>query len=171
MSARLVDILLDLCAALEAAEVPYAVCGGLAMAVHGFERATWDIDLLIMAQDHPAAEIVAQSQGFQFPALPMTLAEGAVRIHCLSRLLPEDDDALPLNLILVSDALRDDFARRERVRIGSRALWVLGRDGMRRMKRLRDSPKDRIDLDALDELDRTDAQDGQVPEGREGGAR
>ena len=32
--------------ALERAKVPYALCGGLAVALHGFPRATKDIDLL-----------------------------------------------------------------------------------------------------------------------------
>ena len=30
--------------------IEYAVCGGLAMAIHGFPRATVDIDLLIPAE-------------------------------------------------------------------------------------------------------------------------
>ena len=36
-----------LVSALDENEIEYAVCGGLAMAVHGFARATLDIDLLI----------------------------------------------------------------------------------------------------------------------------
>ena len=32
--------------ALDSANIPYALCGGLAMAVHGWPRATLDIDLL-----------------------------------------------------------------------------------------------------------------------------
>ncbi len=33
--------------AFDADEVPYALCGGLALAVHGFPRQTKDIDILL----------------------------------------------------------------------------------------------------------------------------
>ena len=36
--------------ALEEQGIDYAVCGGLAMAVHGLPRATVDIDLLIPSE-------------------------------------------------------------------------------------------------------------------------
>lgn len=37
--------------ALDDAGVPHALCGGLAVAVHGHVRATKDIDLVILASD------------------------------------------------------------------------------------------------------------------------
>ena len=36
---------------LEEAGVPYAVCGGLAVTLHGATRATKDIDLLVREED------------------------------------------------------------------------------------------------------------------------
>jgi hypothetical protein len=47
----LYDELKALVAALNEEGVPYALCGGLAMAVHGFVRATEDIDLLVRPSD------------------------------------------------------------------------------------------------------------------------
>ena len=41
--ATLLNEFSQLIAAVEEAELEYAVCGGLAMAVHGFARATLDI--------------------------------------------------------------------------------------------------------------------------------
>ena len=38
-----------LTARLHAEEIPYALCGALALAVHGYPRATLDIDLLAFA--------------------------------------------------------------------------------------------------------------------------
>jgi hypothetical protein len=43
----LYDEFVTLVAALDGAHVPYAVCGGLAMAIHGLPRATVDVDLLV----------------------------------------------------------------------------------------------------------------------------
>ena len=41
----LLEELKNVLARLEQDGVPYALCGGLAMAVHGYPRATVDIDL------------------------------------------------------------------------------------------------------------------------------
>ena len=43
--------LTSLLSALDEEGIDYALCGGLAMAVHGYPRATVDIDLLILAKD------------------------------------------------------------------------------------------------------------------------
>ena len=44
--------------ALEQRGIDYAVCGGLAMAVHGLARATVDIDLLILGIKPDSREIL-----------------------------------------------------------------------------------------------------------------
>jgi len=46
----LFDELNDIIDSLEKSGVEYAVCGGLALAVHGFPRATFDIDILIQPE-------------------------------------------------------------------------------------------------------------------------
>lgn len=45
-------------------------CGGLAMAVHGYPRATKDIDLLIHPDDLPRIEAVVNQAGFDVPGGP-----------------------------------------------------------------------------------------------------
>ena len=44
---ELIDYLEKLAAGLRQRNIPYALCGGLAMAVHAFPRATLDIDILV----------------------------------------------------------------------------------------------------------------------------
>ena len=41
----------DLAIALDASVVDYALCGGVALAIHGVPRATQDIDLLVRPED------------------------------------------------------------------------------------------------------------------------
>ena len=53
--------------ALEERGIDYAVCGGLAMAVHGLPRATVDIDLLILAESLEEAKAVVRSLGYTIP--------------------------------------------------------------------------------------------------------
>ena len=59
----LFDELKTLIAALEAEPVDYAVCGGLAMAIHALPRATIDIDLLIRSDDLPTVQRIANDVG------------------------------------------------------------------------------------------------------------
>ena len=44
--------------------VEYAVCGGLSMAIHGFPRATLDIDILIRPESLEQAFSIAKELGF-----------------------------------------------------------------------------------------------------------
>ena len=53
--------------ALGRAEVPYALCGGLAVVLHGYPRLTRDIDLVIRSRDLDAARAVLASVGFTIP--------------------------------------------------------------------------------------------------------
>ena len=64
----LIDELAALIKALNAAGVRYALCGGLAMAVHGHPRATQAIDLLIPEDERPKIQHVAATVGFWPPS-------------------------------------------------------------------------------------------------------
>ncbi len=58
--ATLLDELSQLIFALDENKIEYAVCGGLALTIHGFSRATFDIDILIRPESlEKAYEIVA----------------------------------------------------------------------------------------------------------------
>ncbi len=52
---NLVDELLGVTRALEAAGIPYAICGGIAVTIHGATRTTKDIDLLVERADRHEA--------------------------------------------------------------------------------------------------------------------
>ncbi|HUH04530.1 MAG TPA: nucleotidyl transferase AbiEii/AbiGii toxin family protein, partial [Kofleriaceae bacterium] len=57
--------------ALEDAEIEYALCGALALAVYGAPRATKDIDLIARREDETRLREVVRGAGFSFEALPM----------------------------------------------------------------------------------------------------
>jgi hypothetical protein len=60
----LYDEFFSLIEAFDAASVPYAVCGGIAVAIHGYPRFTEDIDLLIHLSDEQRALQVAATRQF-----------------------------------------------------------------------------------------------------------
>ena len=53
--------------AFEVAKIAYAVCGGLALALHGHPRATMDIDLLLPRDELVRAVPLAHGLGFDIP--------------------------------------------------------------------------------------------------------
>jgi len=60
----LLDEFSSIVQAFENAGIEYAVCGGLAMAIQGFPRATMDIDLLIREQSLDQTLRIAAENGF-----------------------------------------------------------------------------------------------------------
>src|SRR5512132_2438065 len=89
-------------AALEEHGIDYAVCGGLAMAVHGLPRATVDIDLLILDKSLEEVRELARTLGYTIEAFPITFSRGAVEIRRLSKIDRETGIVLSLDLLLVT---------------------------------------------------------------------
>ena len=83
--------------ALDEASVPFAICGGIAVTIHGAPRLTHDLDLLV-----PATSIDAAKQA------PMVFGRGTAHartVHRVSKL--DDGDLLTLDLIIVTGALEE----------------------------------------------------------------
>ena len=144
-----IDLLEDfrrLVAAFEAAGLEYAVVGALALAVHGFPRATTDIDLLIRKEDLPAALRVAATIGYRFPAEPMTFSNG-MEVQRVTKV--EAGDHLILDLLLVNEQSEDLWATRQRVASAQGAITVISREALVKMKAMAGRPQDLVDLQRL----------------------
>ena len=50
------------------ARIPYGVCGGVAVCLHGYQRNTVDVDLIIRPEDSDSVRSLLQSQGFNWNA-------------------------------------------------------------------------------------------------------
>jgi len=140
-----------LTAALDAAGVEFAVCGGLAVAVHAHPRATLDIDLLVPAAHVEGAREVAVRLGYSIDAGRLVIRERVVEMHRLSKPDPETGDLLSLDLLVVTAALESVWAGRERVAWAHGTLPVVSRAGLVAMKRLRGSGQDLDDIRALED--------------------
>lgn len=145
----LVEELEKLVAALDEAGLDHALCGGLALAVHGFVRATVDIGLMVPADQIESAEGVARSLGFDWPAGPTTFAGGAVQMRRLSKEDPDLGDVLSVDFLVVTPAVAAMWATRARVSWRGGSLSVVSRRGLIDLKRLGDSGQDREDIAKL----------------------
>jgi hypothetical protein len=149
----LLDEFRALVAALEAAGVEFAVCGGLAVAVHAHPRATLDVDLLLPAEHLDRAQQVARGLGYRLEAGRLVIRKDVIELVRLSKADPETGDLLPLDLLLVTPALEQVWATRERVGWQHGAVPVVSRAGLVAMKRLRGSGQDLDDIRALEDGD------------------
>ena len=146
----LYDEFSTLIGALEAAGVEYAVCGGLAMAVHGFPRATIDVDLVVPTNAAERVLACARDLGYTIPADPMSFAGGAVEIRRVTKIDAASGDRLSLDLLLVTPAIEHVWNERTRVRWERGELWVVSRQGLVSLKRLRGSGQDQDDIKRLE---------------------
>jgi hypothetical protein len=144
------DELRELLGSFERRGVSHALCGGLALAVYGHPRSTLDIDLLILADDLDEALAAAAEAGFDTPAAAMEFAGGAVPMRRVSKYIPDLGEHVPLDLILATEATRTAWDSRVQAHWPGGALWVVSREGLIALKRLRNSAQDRADIEILE---------------------
>lgn len=151
---NLVDELHAIVAALTAAGIGYAVCGGVAVTVHGATRSTKDIDILVARADLQRAIDVVRPLGYVFVALPMTFDAGTERERHVQRVSKIDgDEHLVLDLLLAEAAFANALEDRAVVSLAEGPLVVVSRATLLRMKRLAGRAQDLADLERLEDAD------------------
>jgi hypothetical protein len=135
---------------LERNKVPFAVCGGIAVTLHGHVRATKDIDLLVPEEEVARAKAAIGLAGYSLPALPMTFDAGAEQertVHRVSKIVGEE--SMTVDLIVLGTPMRSVWESRLVLDWKGRQLPVVSRDGLARMKRLAGRLQDLADLENL----------------------
>ncbi|MGI8543217.1 MAG: hypothetical protein ACR2MD_07010 [Aridibacter sp.] len=102
----LLDELSQIISALDDGGIEYAVCGGLALAIHGFARATLDIDILIQPDSLEKAYEVAKKYEFDIRGMDISFKERAVEIRRVSK-IDSNGEGLSLDLLLVTPHVED----------------------------------------------------------------
>jgi putative nucleotidyltransferase-like protein len=149
---NLVDELHAITAALTAAGIRYAVCGGVAVTLHGATRSTKDIDLLVSPDDVQRTLEVVRPLGYVFAALPMTFDEGTERERHVQRVSKiEGSEHLLLDLLVADAAFEGALDDRVEVQLPSGPMAVVSRAVLVRMKRLAGRAQDLADLEKLEE--------------------
>ena len=151
---NLVDELHAIARVLREAGVAYAICGGIAVTIHGATRSTKDIDLLIAPTDVERVVELVRPLGYSFAALPMTFDAGTPRERHVRRISKlERDHHLILDLLLAEAAFAELLASRIEVELPEGSLSVVSREALVRMKRLAGRAQDLADLEALERAD------------------
>jgi hypothetical protein len=140
------------------ARVDFAICGGIAVTIHGAPRFTKDIDLLVPDAHLEAALDVARQCGFDLEAASMTFDRGLAaerHVHRVSKL--DGPEALTLDMVPVQPGFAEVFASRLLVEWEGRVVPVVSIEGLVVMKRRAGRDQDLLDLKNLGvELDDED---------------
>lgn len=132
---------------LDDCQIPYALCGGLAVALHGYVRATKDIDLLVQAKDVALILQAIEAIGFNLEGGTIPVGFGETHPCEIRRVSKATGKRLTtLDLIVVNPPLELAWNSRERVDWNGQPLWTVSRDGLGIMKRLSHRPSDLVDL-------------------------
>lgn len=148
----LVTELHAIAAALARAGLRHAICGGVAVTIHGATRSTKDIDILIAPGDVAAALEVVRPIGYKFAALPLVFDEGTARERHVQRVSKiEGNEHLVLDFLLERAAFAGLLANPVEIVLPEGPLWVVPRDVLLAMKRLAGRNQDLADLEKLEE--------------------
>jgi hypothetical protein len=146
----IVDELLNVVRALEAAGAKYAVCGGLAVAIHGRPRLTVDIDLIVPASEMPMAIDAAKRAGFDLETGWVSFPDRSLGTGRLFRLAKvRGSEFLTLDLLELASTENPIWKGRMEQTLREQKAMVLSQDGLITMKSSSDRTKDRLDIEML----------------------
>ena len=152
---RSARIATEVCSVLNAAGAKYLVIGGIACALHGYVRATTDIDILIERTDENARRVL--------DALG-TLGVGIAREWRPEEILKRpitvlgDDPAVDIFTVAWSVKYADAVQRAAVVDVGGVAIPLIGLDDLIETKRT-GRALDTADIEALEEIKRLRTDD------------
>lgn len=146
----LIGDLLRLVDAFHAAGVGYAICGGIAVSIHGHVRSTTDLDFMIAPADRELVLGVLRGLGYRYVAGPIPFDVGTPKERVVYRASrAEGNDLLTVDLLLATPILEEVWSSREAFEWEGRRVTVVSRQGLARMKRMAGRHQDLADLENL----------------------
>lgn len=133
---------------LEENGIEYAVCGGLALTIHGFPRATFDLDVLIREEDLEKAFEAVNPFGYDIHGLDISFKERTVEIRRVSK-IDDDGEVLSLDFLLVTPFVEDVWEDRMKLEWQGKDIILVSREGLIKMKQQAGRHKDLIDIDRM----------------------
>ena len=135
---------------LEEEKIEYAICGGIAMAIHGFLRTTVDIDIVVLQENVNITKQVIRKHGFSIESNPMIFGTGDTIIHRITKIDSNSEDFLVLDILEVTDAMKEIWESRVRLDSSFGSLSVINKQGLIQMKKKRNSKIDQEDIERLE---------------------
>lgn len=137
--------------ALEARSIDYALCGGVALAIHGAPRATQDIDILLRPEDIDRLREAVRPGGFTLESFPMDFSSG-LTMQRFTKLV--EGQPLMLDVLFVRGPIESVWASRQAADFEGGTVRVVSRDGLIALKLAAGRPQDIADVQRLTEVAR-----------------
>jgi hypothetical protein len=119
------------------------------MTIHGYVRATLDIDVMIKPEDFPVAWQIARELGYNISGTPLSLHEGAIDIKRISKVDAETQELFTIDFLLVTPAIEQIWESRETVDWEHGEISTVSREGLIRLKRISGRFQDLADIERL----------------------
>ncbi len=128
--------------------VSYAICGGFAVAKHGFVRMTLDLDLLIDPAPENAAKVLNSLEEFGFGSAGI----GLQHLTALSTAITLGMQPNQIDLLtkMSSAPTAEVLSRADETLLENLHVRVVSKADLIQAKREANRPKDRIDLEELE---------------------
>ena len=143
--------LLGVVRVLNGSGVPYALCGGMAVVLHGYPRLTRDIDLLIKPGDLSGARDALATTGFTVVGGMIPFGTGGPherKVFRVSKII--GTEFLTVDLLLLPTFLNNVWKGRKTYELEGVPIDVVDRDGLITMKRIAGRPQDLSDIANLE---------------------
>ena len=134
---------------LEKEKIEYAICGGMAMAIHGFVRATEDIDIVMLHEKIQNTKLILRNYGYSIESNPMKFSGGDTIIHRITKIDSASDDFIVLDILEVTNSLKEVWENRTHLDWNFGSISVIDRQGLIKMKKMRNSKLDQEDIERL----------------------
>ena len=148
--ATLLQEFTQLIAEFERRKLPYAVCGGWAMTIHGAPRATIDIDVMLLRENLDQAWEIAKDLGYHVEGLPLNFHDGAIQIKRLSKIDTASKALMTIDFLLVTEAMQKIWRDRQTFEWEHGAISTVSREGLIQMKRMSGRSQDLADIERLE---------------------
>ena len=129
--------------------IDYALCGGLAVSLHGFVRATVDIDMIILIESINEVRRILTKLHYFLESPPMSFLNKKIHIFRFTKIEQESGDFLPVDLLILDEQLNHIWNYKQTYLLENIPIQALNKEGLVELKKLRNSYQDKQDIEKL----------------------
>ena len=126
-------------------KVQFVIIGATAFPVHGYSRATLDIDIFIKPETANAEKTLSALEEFGYDIKDITVHELLTKKILIRQYLVETD----IHPHVKGVSFDDVWQNKVKAKFGDTFVWFASLDGLIKMKKAAGRPKDREDLKYL----------------------
>ncbi len=130
--------------------IEWAFVGGVAVGIHGYIRATEDIDIVIKEEDLPKLDELLAQEDYIANPVPVEFSDGFVLYR---RVKVRGNDFFTLDVLIPPADFSDLLDKREQGTVSGLKIFVARKEDLIEMKKSAGRRKDIVDIEELEKLD------------------